>query len=123
MDRVDMSENKNGREVNRGWFKVMRNPEIEEVLAAKPKAFLLLFQIAFRAQRTATFNRYNLNPGEAFIGDLKTIGLTDGEYRGAKNFLEKHGFATFKPTNKGTIATLINSRVFDINVEPTNEQT
>jgi hypothetical protein len=36
--------------------------------------------------------------------------------------LEKHGFATFKPTSRGTIATLTNTEVFDINMERNGKQ-
>lgn len=93
-----------------------------ELLAASKNAFLLLFQITFRAKRTDAFNRYNLAIGEALVGDFKNIGLTEGQYREAKKFLAKHHFATFKATNKGTIAKLINTDVFDPNLEVSNGQ-
>ena len=41
--------------------------------------------------------------------------MTEQKYRTAKGLLGTWGFATFKGTNKGTIANLINTRVFDIN--------
>src|SRR5262249_10590036 len=45
-------------------------------------------------------------------------------YRTAKQDLEKHGFATFRATGKGTrrgtIAKLIDTRVFDINAQLSN---
>jgi len=53
--------------------------------------------------------------------------LTRGEYRSAQKKLTEYGIAVFKPTNKGTIATLISTHVMDINsdqsltsVKPTN---
>ena len=93
-----------------------------ELLAASPNAFLLLLQIAWRARRTDSFNRHDLAIGEAFLGDFKNIGLTEGKYRHAKKYLEDHRFATFKGTTKGTIAKLINFEVFDPNLEDSNGQ-
>jgi len=105
------------------FFKCYRSEITLELLAARPNAFLLLFQVAYRAQRTNKFNRYNLAVGEALIGDYKKVGLTEEKYRNAKKYLEKHGFATFKPTRKGTIAKLTNTDVFDPNFETYNDQT
>ena len=93
-----------------------------ELLAASNSAFLLLYQIAWRARRTDSFNRHDLAIGEAFLGDFKNIGLTEGKYRHAKKYLEDHRFATFRATNKGTIAKLINFDVFDPNLEDSNGQ-
>lgn len=52
--------------------------------------------------------------GEAFIGvgDFLKIGFTARNYRTAINTLRRLGFAAFKTTNKGTIATLIDTRLF-----------
>lgn len=105
------------------WFKAMRNKETIELLAASSNAFVLLFVIAYRAQRTNKFNRYNLKPGQALVGDYGAYGMTEQNYRTAKKFLSTHGFATFKPTSKGTIATLATEQVFDINAFQDNEQT
>ena len=88
------------------WIKFYRLEATVELMAANPRAFILLCQIAFRAQRTDTFNRHNLDVGEAYVGDYKEIGQTEGQYRYAKKYLEKHGFATFKGTSRGTIAKL-----------------
>ena len=104
------------------YIKCYRSDEANELLAANNKAFLLLFQIATRAKRTSSFNRYNLDIGEALVGDFKEIGLTEGQYRQAKKFLAKHRFATFKATNKGTIAKLVNTDIFDPNLENNNGQ-
>ena len=104
------------------YFKCYRSAEAMELLAASKNAFLLLYQIAGRAKRTDSFNRYNLAIGEALVGDFKNIDLTEGQYREAKKFLAKHHFATFKATNKGTIAKLINFDVFNPNLEDSNGQ-
>ena len=98
-------------------MKLMKNKETMELLTNAPNAFMLLTQIALRAKRTNDFSTHGLTIGQALIGDYKSIGLTEQKYRTAKGLLESWGFATFKGTNKGTIATLINSRVYDINEE------
>jgi hypothetical protein len=49
--------------------------------------------------------------------------LSERQYRTAKQFLAKFNFATFKATTKGTIATIINTRVFDVNLEASDGQT
>ena len=99
------------------FLKLMKNKETMELLTNAPNAFLLLTQIALRAKRTNDFNVHGLTIGQALVGDYKSIGLTEQRYRTAKGLLETWGFATFKGTNKGTIANLINTRVFDINEE------
>ena len=99
------------------FLKLMKTKETKELLKSAPNAFLLLTQIALRAKRTNDFNVHGLKIGQALVGDYKSIGLTERKYRTAKAQLETWGFATFKGTNKGTIANLINSRVFDINEE------
>ncbi len=105
-----------------GWFKAIRSPEVLELIRANSHAFVLLFVIAYRAQRTNEFNRYQLKPGEALLGDFHTYGMSEQNYRTAKDLLSKHNFATFKPTPKGTVATLINTRVFDVNIVTGNGQ-
>lgn len=100
----------------------MRDGDALELIKENGNAFVLLTVIAFRAQRTAGYNAHNLLPGEAFVGDLKSLDMTERGYRTAKLLLEKRGFATFKATSKGTIARLINTRVFDVNAEQSDEQ-
>lgn len=99
------------------YVKLLRDGDALELLASSPNAFALLTLIALRARRTDKFNRHNLMPGEALVGDFRACGLTEREYRTAKAFLQKHGFATFNATSKGTIATLSNGRVFDLTIE------
>ena len=103
------------------WLKLHRGRVTEELMAAKPRALLLLMQIAIRVQRTKAFNRYDLDVGEALLGDYKSLKMTEGQYRAAKKFLKKHSFATFRATNRGTIAKLINTEVFDPNLDNEDE--
>ena len=102
------------------FVKFKRSNQTEEII--KDRAFSLLALIAIRAKRSNGFNIDGLEVGEAMIGDYKACGMTEQTYRTSKKKLEKWGFATFKATNKGTIAKLINSIVFDINIEHSNEQ-
>jgi hypothetical protein len=104
------------------YFMARRNPEAFELLRRHRPSFVLLYVIAYRAQRTSAFNRFNLKPGEALLGDWRACGLTRQEYRTAQHILREGHFATFKATSKGTVATLTNSTIFDINAEGTNQQ-
>lgn len=103
------------------YVQLLRSKETEELMKY-PAAFILLTIIAIRAKRTFNFNIHNLKIGEAFIGDYKTIGLTEQQYRTAKKKLKEWGFATFRGTNKGTIATLTSSNVYNANFEARNGQ-
>jgi len=103
------------------FFKIYRSETTRELLR-DPNAFTLLTQIALRAKRTDDLSIYNLRPGQALIGDHKNCGLSMREYRTAKERLEKYRLATFQATNKGTIATLTDSRVFDVNIEQDDNQ-
>jgi hypothetical protein len=98
------------------FIKMIKSRKSIELLKDR-NAFALLAQIAFRAKRTNDFSVHGLEIGEALIGDYKSIGLTEQKYRTAKAKLKTWGFITTKATNKGTIAKLINSEVFDINKE------
>lgn len=91
------------------------------MLRRRPTAFLLLFLIAQRARRTIDSNFDNLQIGEAKIGDYESYGATEQIYRSDKIFLEKFNFATFRGTDKGTIAKLIDTSIFDINVDQPND--
>ena len=108
-------------EASTSWFKMLRTEEALELMR-NPFTFTLLALIAYRAQRTEAFNIHGLAPGQAFIGDHKACGLSEQQYRTAKAKHSDWRFATFKSTNKGTIATLTDTRVFDINAETINGQ-
>ena len=107
--------------MEQGFIKFNRHEDFEE-LVKYPNAFTLLALIAHRAKRTVSFSALGLEPGEALIGDYKTIGLTRQKYRTAKMQLENWDFITTKTTNRGTIAKLVKSTVFDINPEDGNHQ-
>jgi hypothetical protein len=78
--------------------------------------------IARRARRTKC-KLTGLEVGECFIGN-KGLGLTEQQYRTAKKNLKKWGFVNFKKgrkaTDTGTVATLLNTMVYDINQEEGN---
>lgn len=100
---------------NHGWIKMMRSPELMELIGTAPLAFTLAAVIAWRARFKPGVNLMNgLCRGEAFLGDYKACGMTEQQYRTAKKQLEKWGFATFKATNKGTTAKLMDTRLFDV---------
>lgn len=86
-------------------------------------AFLLLCHIVLRARRTdGRLGTVWLKAGQALIGDYKKAGLTAQEYRSAKQRLVKSGFIEISSTPQGTIATLIDTSIFDINAESTDPQ-
>lgn len=99
-----------------GWIKLNRSVNTLEVLK-RPNVFALLTQIAIRARRTNQLNIHGLAIGEALIGDHAACGLTRQEYRTAKRKIEKMGLASFKTTSKGTIATILDTSIYDINIE------
>jgi hypothetical protein len=87
-------------------------------LELSPPAFVLLTQIALRANRMdPAYSIYQLKANEAVIGDHKKIGLSRQQYRDAVLRLEACGLVTFRKTNQGTIAVLTNTAIFDINAE------
>lgn len=104
--------------MSQGFVKLFREKGIE-LLEADPQAFLLLTQIAMRARRTdREYSMIPLKANQAFLGDHKKAGLSRQQYRNAQKRLAKYGLSTFEPTNKGTIATLTSTEVYDINAEP-----
>ena len=105
-----------GTVMKKGWIKLHRSSETLELLK-KPNEFSLYTMIAIRAKRTGDFNVHNLEVGEALIGDHQSCGLTQRQYRTAKKNLETWGVATFKATNKGTVARLLDTRIYNINIE------
>jgi hypothetical protein len=48
--------------------------------------------------------------------------MTERTYRTSKEQLAKWNLATFKATNKGTIARLLDSSIYDINIDVGDEQ-
>ena len=97
------------------WVKCHRSVESLELLRSKPNAFLLLYLIASRAWRGGSGNPHNLSVAEALIGDSDACGLTRGKHRAAINQLKSMGYITTKTSNKGTIAKLEDTTIFDPN--------
>ena len=105
-----------------GFIMMMRTFNTTELIK-DPKAFALLTLIALRARwNSDALSIHPLEPGQAFIGDCRACGLTANEYRAAKGRLQRHGLATFKGTNKGTVATLLNREVYNIFGKVDDEQ-
>lgn len=106
-----------GHDANsRGFLKLQRSVTAEELLK-DPSAFVLLTLIAMRARWSEEPSIAGLSYGQAHIGDWKTIGLTEKQYRCAKQRLARAGLARFDSTRRGTVATLTDSRVFSLRDE------
>lgn len=105
-----------------GWFRAMRSPDALELIKANPLAFVLAYFIAARARWRDGFRADGVALGEAFLGDWKEMGMSEQNYRTAKRQLAEWGFATFKPTSKGTVAKLIGTRLFSVLAVEGNDQ-
>lgn len=90
---------------------------LHHLLQKRPTAFLLLTLIAIRAKRSNNHPDKTLEVGECYVGDYVSYGVSEQIYRNDKTCLKSTGQATFRSTNKGTIAKLTNSNVFNINLE------
>jgi len=104
------------------FIKWMMTEQSLEVLRS-PETFALLGLIARRAVRPGVLNVMGLDEGEAFIGDFKDFGMTESTYRSTKKRLTDCGLAAFRSTNRGTIARLCTSTVFEISRERVDGQT
>ena len=110
------------KQTNQGWVAMHRGETIDTLQEKYPNAFLLLCQITRRA-RVEPCPINDLDRGEALIGDFKKAGIaTESQYRTAKKQLEKCGLVTFRGTNDGTIAKLLDTSVFSISVDKSDEQ-
>jgi hypothetical protein len=91
-------------------------------LLKDPKLFALFTLIAIRARRTDEVCLEDLNMGEAFLGDHEVVGLSRQEYRTRIEKLRKLGLITYRTTHNGTIATIINKDIYDINIKYKNHE-
>lgn len=99
-----------------GYFEATRSEDALALIRHYAPAFTLAAVIAHRARwRNDGFNPHGLQFGEAYLGDFESYGMTERAYRTAKKILADWHFAAFKPTNKGTIAKLVDTRLFRIN--------
>ena len=97
--------------MNRGFVKMQRGDATDELIRDK-NATHLLTVIALRARFSDVPSLNGLTFGQALIGDYRQYDMTEKEYRGAKQRLERCGLVAFRSTNKGTIATLTDNRIF-----------
>lgn len=98
------------------FIKTNRDSVVFEFLAKnRHSALVLLLLIAKRAKRTEYHPDKRLEIGEAYIGDYETYGVTKQIYRTDKALLKSTGQITLRTTNKGTIARLVRTDLFDIN--------
>lgn len=100
--------------ISSGYIKLRHSNATRELLKDL-NAFIVLTVIALRAKRTNDFSIHGLRIGQALIGDYESYGLSRQQYRSAKDRLKRYGLAGFRATNEGTIATLLNSLIYDIN--------
>lgn len=105
-----------------GFIQLIRSNEVENLIKSRPSAYILLTLIALRARRTRDRSFDGLNIGEAYIGDHNCYGASAREYRTDKKLLAEYGIATFRTTNRGTIARLVDTTIFNINPEETTSQ-
>ncbi len=102
---------------NNGYIKLNRCKEFDELVENHPLSSLLLSVIARRAKRDCEFSALGLSQAQCFINH-KCCGLTERQYRTAKDKLTELKFVKFiTTTDKKTIATLLDSRIYDINLE------
>lgn len=107
-----------------GFVKMLRSPDIDELIEVSPLAFTLAAVIALRARWRPGVSLKGLQPGECFLGDHARYGMSRQQYRHAKEQLAQWNFAKFRATSKGTIATLAGTRLFDVlneSEQPTNQ--
>lgn len=108
--------------MSNGFIKLLRNEMTETLITKKPIAFNLLTRIALRASREGN-KVAGLEAGQAFIGSGEfEPELTRQQTRTALNFLKINQLITIKTTNRGTIVTLIDKEVYDINSDQSTSQ-
>jgi hypothetical protein len=95
----------------RGWLKLVRSDLLDELLR-DPPAWTLYTLIAVRARWRDGSSLHGLTRGQALVGDFAACGLTRRQYRDALARLVRWGIVTAKPTPRGTVATLVDDRVF-----------
>lgn len=95
-------------------FLMLRRTEVTDTLLADMPALHLLTVIGLRARYSAAPSVHGLTFGQAMIGDWEKIGMTQKEYRCAKQRLAAFGLASFKGKSRGTVATLLDQRVFNL---------
>jgi len=108
-------------EVDYTYIKYNRS-ELARSLQTKPFSSHLLAVIAQRIKYKDD-PILGLKAGQCFMGDYAKLGLTRGQYRKALENLEKWQIVATRTTNRGTIVTLINSDIYDLNASPATNHT
>lgn len=96
------------------WIALHCGDDTDSLIENHPNAFLLLVQIAKRAKwKPCSITK--LKAGQAMIGDWRSAGLpSEKAYRHAKEILANCRLAAFEGRARGTIATLMDTRIFSI---------
>lgn len=94
----------------------MCSTECEELVQKHHDEFLLMTIIAIRAKRTLSTSQKGLQIGEALISHTSS-GLTRKRYRISLRKLIQKQFVAIRRASKGTIAKLLNTKIYDINPE------
>jgi len=114
------------------FIKFIPSPEAMWLVHNQANAFRLLTIIATLARRESG-NPDGLQIGEAFIGDWKSYGMSEQNYRTAKDVLVKRQHLKILETNrtrkksttgvttKGTKVKLLTTNVYDINKNDGND--
>lgn len=94
-------------------MEILINSETENLMKDQ-YAFMLLFKIAYFTKRNDNFTIPFVEIGEAFISNTMFPEFSPTNYRSAVKRLSNWGFATFRTTNRGTIAKLTTDKFFKI---------
>lgn len=106
---------KMGMNVVGTFIKYIRS-EAARTLNSKPIPNHILSVIAQRVRYTPDPVN-GLEPGQCFMGDYATIGISRQQYRSGISNLQKWGYITIQATNKGSLVTLIDSDIYDLGAE------
>jgi len=105
------------------FVKLMLSQATEDLVTSDPEAFIFFYHIVKRAWKQKDPSPKGLEFGQAFIGDWRTTGCRSRQhYRELKKRLFTTGQATFHGTNKGTVATIIKTDIFNLFMFGNNEQ-
>src|SRR5688572_16327277 len=97
----------NPEPIHGDWFPALRGAQALELLK-DADAFRMLYYIAHHARWNDGYNHRGLGLRQAFLGAKQfeaDYGITPRRYRTAKKRLADAGFAAFRATSTGTIAT------------------
>ena len=101
----------------KGFIKLVRGDSAMQI-AQHPNALCLLTYIALHASRNGRWiGTPKLEKGEAMIGCNCISGMTRSAFRHSLSTLIDSKLISIRTTNKGTIAKLLDSTVYDINSE------